>query len=148
MEAQEAEVDALEEELEALLAMQEAQERERERERASDGARERAREREGGSSNSEAEEADEELADWGEAEEEGAVEVPAVRRVRQSAVAKAAMVAAGTWVGRPRDRHRGVLRSQHKRAGTWLGRGPRPSSSTGPNVNASPSAAASSTGPG
>jgi hypothetical protein len=62
VEAQEAEVDALEEELEALLAMQEAQERER----ASESARERAREREGGGSNSEAEEAEEvEEADEG-----------------------------------------------------------------------------------
>ena len=87
-----------------------------------------------------------------EAEEEGAYEVvPAgPRKVRGAAKARA--VAVGTWVGRPRDRHRGVLRSFHKRAGTWLGRGPpgggpSPRPSTAPTSSSSSAPASSSTGP-
>jgi hypothetical protein len=67
--------------------------------------------------------------DWGEpaeeaeAEAEAEAEEPApTRKIRGAAKARA--VAAGTWVGRPRNRHRGVLQSHWKRVGDWWGCGP------------------------
>jgi hypothetical protein len=62
--------------------------------------------------------------DWGEAEEAEADVVAAPPPKVKGSRAKARAVAAGTWVGKPRNRHRGVLQSYWKRVGDWWGRGP------------------------